>query len=143
MNNKGIYSIITTFFLVATMVLVAIGLLYFNYTTSAQEKAMFEGTEPFEKASDIKDSIMGCYGSMNMDKLLDANLAKRCGKKFMDANAPILKGFTLESLKFLSCEQKQTRIGTDNDCKQRFVYYINIDKNYSTCLGRITICSAI
>jgi len=141
MNNSGIYSMITTFFLVAAIVFIMIGLIYLGQMVTAQESAAFEGTEVYKKANHISENILQCYGKLTYEKISDNTTAKSCTARFMEGKTPDIKGFSIEVLDFLLCDQTGATLGDTQDCKNRFVYYLGVDKNYATCLGRMAVCS--
>jgi len=132
---------ITTFFLVVTVVFIIIGMVYFGAIASSQEGAAFKGVEVYEKANDIKQGILQCYGRLSLDKVKDKNLAAACTARFMEGKNPPVRGFSIEALGLLSCEPGKVTLGDMNGCSQRFVYHTNVDENYSGCLGRIMVCS--
>ena len=141
MNRRGIYSIITTFFLVATIIFVALGLVYINNITVSQEGMVFEGTEVYEKANDIKSDIMKCYGTLNSEKVSDADLAENCTQKFFEQENKQLNGFSIEVIDFLKCEPQLAEKGSMGDCGQKFIYYLEVDQNFTSCLGRAVLCT--
>ena len=141
MNNSGIYSMITTFFLVAAIVFIMIGLIYLGQMVTAQEGAAFEGTEVYKKANHISENILQCYGKLTYEKISNKGTAESCTLQFMEGKTPDIKGFSIEVVDFLLCDHAGTTLGDMENCKNRFVYYLGVDKNYVTCLGRMTVCS--
>lgn len=141
MQSKGIYSMVTTLFVVVAIIFIIFGLFFLNASVAGQEGIVFEETAVYERANDVKESILKCYGGLDLDKVNNIELAENCTARFREGEDAWVKGFSIEVLDFLACVPGATEIGDMNKCSQRFVYYAKVDENYMSCLGKLAICS--
>ncbi len=147
MQNSGIYSMVSAFLLTVVLVFIALGLVYLNLFVIAQESQVFEGTKPFEVASDVKTKIIEteyCFdGRITDEKLSDNALFENCANKLNELSDGQILGFSVEKLKHLDCDMNRNTGGSMQDCSHKFVFFINVEKDYKKCLAKMVLCMKI
>jgi hypothetical protein len=147
MNSTGIYSMLSSFFLVVILVFIVLTLVYINLLVVSHESTVFQGIKPFELASDVKNKIIElpqCFdGKIDSAKLAAAVDLNECGEKIKELSQGQVAGFSVERMQHLDCNSLKKSAGDFNNCSQRFVFFVNVGENYKNCLGKMTICMAM
>ncbi len=131
-NQKGLYSVVTTFMLVIIMIGVIMFLILFGVESTQRENEASQAIEDFKETATLKEAIVQCVGELSTANL-DSGAAYTCKPEK-------IKGFKIEKLKFFDCTYKKWEVGRNNECSRKSSFYIDI-KEEQICLGRIIICS--
>jgi len=145
MKNRGIYSMLSAFFLTIVLVFVALGFVYLNLFVLSHESQIFEGTKPFELASDVKTKIIEtdyCFNGRITEEnlMLDSNLFDDCASRISELSDGQVSGFSVERLEHLDCGQLQNGAGSMQDCTHKFVFFTNVERDYKKCLAKMVLC---
>ncbi|MDO8624979.1 MAG: hypothetical protein Q7R47_02765 [Candidatus Diapherotrites archaeon] len=143
LGNRGQYEILTTFFLVVTILVVVIGLLFVNSFVLAQESNVFDKAELLSTANDVKKNILDCYGPLTPEKIADKSIGENCLSKLTRNDQPRVRGMKFEELQFLSCPKRESEIGENSACApqgERFVFLTTVNEGSLACVAQLELC---
>lgn len=144
MNERGIYGILSTYFLAVVIVFLVLGLVYINFFVSSHESEVFEGIQPFEKANDVKELVFEgseCFGGAATREILaDVNWQQACRDRIFEISEPGVKWFKLEELGIYDCAPSFVEFGDSAKCKQTFVFFFTLIDGSKNCLGKFVFC---
>jgi len=148
LQNRGIYDIVSTYFLVVIVVFVVLGLFYFNFLVTGQEAKIFEGIEPFEKANVVKGLLFEspeCFGgAAAKEEVTNIAWQAACSQKLFSIDSPRIQWFKLEEPALYNCDHYSKEFSADDGgeekCSKKFVFYFTLIDNARNCLGRFVFC---
>ncbi|MBS3061634.1 MAG: hypothetical protein J4215_03560 [Candidatus Diapherotrites archaeon] len=142
-QNKGIFEILSTFFLVITILVVVIGLLFVNAFVIGNENEVYRKLEVLDIANDVKKSVAECFGPITPAKMTDTALGERCLNAIKADGKNRLKGIKIEELEFLSCTARTAEFGSATNCApdgDRYVFLVRVEEGAMSCAARLELC---
>lgn len=141
--KKGIYTILTTFFFIIMILIVALGIVYYGSAMANISNLVDTNLGKFVTARNVRDSLYYCYGKVLDEEYLDKEVCKGSNKS-VQITGGLIKGYRIRKLGMNNCTPRNWSnvdiTSIEGIYRDRFIYASPILENKTyVCLGLIEV----
>jgi hypothetical protein len=141
-RRKGIFTIMTTFFFILVVLVVALGVIYYSNVMAALNIKANVGTNDLIVARNFRDSMYSCYGSVMSDGLLSSGACKGSGS--LNVTGGLVKGWRVMRDGLNNCTSASWGIADESvvagQYRNRMVYAVPVlEGGKDVCLGFLEV----
>lgn len=135
-NNKGIYSLFSSFILIVMVIVILLFMVYMGFNAEVEARIVANQTTILKESNTIKNQIMDCWKEITY-----TNLGEQTTFGNNNCLPKTIPGYAINTLPLLGCKSYEANFGDVSKCNKKTSYYIHvIDEKGQKCLSQLLIC---